>query len=647
MSPVNVARHAAPVAVICCVLLTVAVVPVLSSGVTWVYVKELRIGFVGQVDSLNPFLGLTEEAWLFYSLIYDSLQSVDEDLNPTSNLATDLWVVPITDPMMVETGEPYGSVWQYNLTRNAMWHDGTPLTADDVVFSMNLNCRNFTDLWAFRPYSYFMDYAEKVGDHSVRIHYYDRATGEPMPAAYGYMLSVPVLPQHKFLEMGITAAEVGYAWPGTYEDSNPPIVGTGPYMATSSVKNEWMSGDRLTLVRNANYHFGADKGLNAHFDKIVMNFYDDVTAMKLALTNDQLDIACLSPSVYDALATEVQSGMQNDVALYHALKCNGDAIVASFSIGGTWWGPNPNEMIRDPTVRKALSQAIDRRAIIDDVLFGYAEEGSTIISPMSAWHYEPSPDERVDFDPEAAAEILEESGYVDIDSDGVREATIDSFAVKNGLVDEGAELELVVGIRALNTPEHDIAKTLGAQWSDVGVSVSAYQEAYLDALCPWGPYDVGIAHRNMDVDPIYSLIWCSKREWGGWADSKWLSNSYEENFNCSVRAMDGSTRHAYVDECQRIHYAEMPQIVLAYPHSTYAIRTEVYNESQWGNWTEHPGLALDNLWGAHPLLFRDFSLPEDGGWQLPEWILLLALCCLIVASVVGVLVWRKLRQPVR
>jgi len=630
--------HRLLLSVAACILLVVASVPFSSQSASASPSKELRIGVLDAVDSLNPFLALNEEAYFFHSLVYDYLHSADEDLKPTSNLAISSWMVPATDPAMAETGEPYGSVWQYNLTKNAKWHDGVPFTSDDVVFNINLNCQNFEDLWAFQPYSYFMNFAEKVGDYSVRIHYYDRATGESMPAAYGYMLSVPILPQHKILEIGLTASELGFGWTGVYEDSHPPIVGTGPYMATSSVRDEWLSGDGLTLIRNPDYHFGADKELNAHFDKIVMYFYHDAAALKLELINDQLDIACLSPSAYDALAAEVQSGALKDVALYDPLKCNGDAIVASFSIGGTWWGPNPNEMIRDPAVRKALSLAIDRSELVDDVLFGYAEEGSTIISPISAWHCEPASDERIDFDPEAAAETLEDAGYVDIDSDGIREATLDSFAVQNGLAVAGAELELVIGIGALNTPEHNIAKKLGAQWSEVGVSVGAYQEAYVHALCPWGPYDVGIAHRNMDLDPIYPLIWCSQRQWGGWADSQWLNCSYEESFNRSIQAMDEEIRKTYVDECQRIHYAEMPQIVLVYPHSTYAIRTDVYNESDWGNWSEHPGLALDNLWGAHPLLFRDFSEPDNGGgWTLVHWMVAAALVCSVAVPVAAVL----------
>jgi len=123
--------------------------------------KVLRIGLPGVVDSLNPFVGLTEESLLFYGLVYDRLQSVDESMDPRSNLATDWWIVPETES---GTGEPFGSVWQYNLTTNAEWHDGVPLTADDVVFTMNLNCDddNYSFIWAYQPYAHFMHFAEAI-----------------------------------------------------------------------------------------------------------------------------------------------------------------------------------------------------------------------------------------------------------------------------------------------------------------------------------------------------------------------------------------------------------------------------------------------------------------------------------------------------
>jgi ABC-type transport system substrate-binding protein len=190
----------------------------------------LRVGFLQKVDSMNPNAGLVDAAYIFYGLVYDTLQCVDEDLGIVGNIATSAGVNP--DYI------PYGSVWDLEITPNAKWHDGEPCTVDDVVFTINLNAENYAQMWAFQPYAYFMDYAEKVPGqpNTVRVHFYDRGSEVPMPAAYAEIVCIYALPEHMLGDM--TAAEIGFDWTGTFEDSDPPIVGTGPFMATENIYQE-------------------------------------------------------------------------------------------------------------------------------------------------------------------------------------------------------------------------------------------------------------------------------------------------------------------------------------------------------------------------------------------------------------------------
>jgi len=631
-------------AAIFCMFVIVSMAPFSSSCASAVPVKELRIGFSGKVESLNPFLGLNEESLLFRSFVYDSLQSVDEDMNPIGNLATEWWIVPSSDPKLVLTGEPYGSVWQYNLTTNAVWHDGIPFTADDVVFTVNLNCENYNEMFMFQRSSYFMQYVEKVDNYSVRVHYYDRETGTPMVAAHGYMVDIPIMPKH--LLEGMTPTDISFGWDGRFQDSSPPIVGTGPYMATSSVYEDWMAGDRLTLVRNPDYHFEDDRGLTACFDRVVMKFFDDPIGKMLSIENNELEIARLSPDEYRELEAKVGSGTQSDIVLYEASRCDGDALVASFCIGGNyWWGTNPNPMICDRIVRHAIELATDRDAVVDDGLLGYATRGSTLVSPTSPWHYELSPVEMAAHDPEAANELLENSGYVDTDEDGIREATATSYSVENSLAQVGEDLNITLVV-AKNQAEMRIAEMLRSQWLEAGIRVlvKVIDETILPIMSGWGDYDVAISHRATAIDPTLPLIHCSCRLWDGWADSRWFNRSFEENLNYSVRAMGDQVRYDYVDECQRIHYGDKPQIVLAYPHCTYALRTDLYNQSVWGNWSAHPGLSLDNTWGAHPLLFQDLGGDENDPFPWFELALVAGLIC-AVAAVVVVLRLRYQKKP--
>ena len=70
---------------------------------------KLRIGFMNKIDSLNPYVGISESAQIFYGLVYDTLTCSDQDMNPSPNLAKSFGPVPVTDPDMIASGEPYGS----------------------------------------------------------------------------------------------------------------------------------------------------------------------------------------------------------------------------------------------------------------------------------------------------------------------------------------------------------------------------------------------------------------------------------------------------------------------------------------------------------------------------------------------------------
>src|SRR5512137_582461 len=220
--------------------------------------SELSLGFMEQMATMNPYLGLKNDSMLLYGLVYDSLMTVGNDLETVPDLALSWWPVPddIGDPDMI--GMPYGSVWQYNLTHNATWSDGVPFTADDVVYNVWLNAdvTHYNSLWSYQPYSFFMNAAWKVDDYTVRISFWNRATGLPMPSAYGNNLTFPILPKHMLENYAF--AYIGFGWNGTYTDLESPgmpIVGTGPFIASPTLIADWNAGDHITLLKNPNCHW--------------------------------------------------------------------------------------------------------------------------------------------------------------------------------------------------------------------------------------------------------------------------------------------------------------------------------------------------------------------------------------------------------
>ena len=603
----------------------------------------LTIGFLQQVDSLNPNVGLNQVSYFLYSLLYDPLMTVDQDLNPVGDLARSWWIVPESDPGM--EGMPYGSVWQYNLTQNASWTDGEAFTADDVVFTLNLNAQSYDWMWAYQPYAYFMQQAEKVDNYTVRVSFWDRATGDPKPVSYAYMMPIPMMPYHKLQSMG--PDDISFLWTGVFLDEETPIVGTGPFKATDSIWSEWLGGDNITLVKNPNHHWMRDRSMETEVDRIRLLFFDDPTAMTLALKNREIDVAEFPSATFMALKDDIQAGEVKDLSYYSGLSPTGDFTYIGFNLENTTTFSHKNNATRDPSVRTALAMATDKSWIIDTYLLDLADVGSSLVSPIwTKWYYEPSESELIEYNLSAAAALLEAAGYQDINSDGIREATDSSLSVQEGWVTSGTQLLFDMPISRDNIEEKEIAGYLESEWIDIGVVLDwrVVDETILPlctsaSTCMGEQPDLTMNRWTGDPDPNFILFTQSSAALYGWSDMWYNNTSYDENYSSFVSSFNCSDRCAFAKECQRIHYLDAAYNVLAYPHQKYVWRNDTF--VGWGDWDLHPGLSLDCFWGGNAILYSlspieitcpcvDYSIQEG-----------LAVAATSVAFVV--LLWASLR----
>jgi len=599
-----------------CVLVLAGVMIVSFPGMMSFFVSQteaesesvLRIGFLQAVDNLNPFLGLGDAAYVFYGLVYDYMQCVDNNLSAMGDLAISNRPVPVTDPEMA--GMPFGSIWEYDITTNAQWHDGEPFTVDDFVWNIKLQCsaETYDLMWAFQPYSYFMKSARAVDSDTARVYFFDRESGAPKAVSYAYLTGILMLPRHKFTSM--TPFDMSFSWNGVFEGSSPAIVGTGPFMATDRIFEEWTAGSQLTLVKNPNFHWGPDKNKYVQFDKIQMLFYDDATSMRLALISNDLDVAQFPPETYKSLKEDVESGKYKDVAVFDAPRCTG--YWTEIEVCMNQGGPNPSRL--DPVIRHAMAMATNKSYIVQNYYRGLADIGTTLIPPVFAkWHYEPTEAEKFKYDLKAAEELLESSGYrYPYQGAEYRVATSDSYAVKNKLANPGTVLKYEMLIRQEYPEENTIAKYIEDQWKQIGIDldINIKSEVAMSTAVYSYNYDTCIWYWSADIDPNYMLYCQSKLAWDGWSDNKYSNPAYEENYSKSVSAMDETERKVFVDNCQRIHYQDCAFIIMAVPYQTYAWRTDTFEG--WGDWAANPGRSIDNFWGGNPLFF-DLQYIGDGG----------------------------------
>ena len=116
----------------------------------------MRIGIGGSPDSLNPGNGLLAEAYVLYGLVYDTPIGINQAGEFVPKLATD-WEVSAD-----------GLTWTMTIRDDAVFHDGTPVTADDVAFSIQLY-KDTTDFPYLPSYASYFETIEATDPHDGDI----------------------------------------------------------------------------------------------------------------------------------------------------------------------------------------------------------------------------------------------------------------------------------------------------------------------------------------------------------------------------------------------------------------------------------------------------------------------------------------------
>ncbi|RPI31027.1 MAG: ABC transporter substrate-binding protein [Actinomycetota bacterium] len=216
-----------------------------------------RVGWTGDADNLNPFIGYVSPSFEVWYLTYDSLIGYDPaTLSPTegenaTGLATG-W-----------TTSEDGLVWTFTLRQNAKWSDGEPLTADDVAFTYNYIIEN--DMGNFTAYTNLIEKATVIDDYTVEF-----TCSSPKPDMIRHW--VPILPEHVWSGMSPTDAGKNFQNP-------PPIVGSGPFTC-----EEWNKNSYIRMVKNPNW-WGDEPAI----DEIYFMYFTNADTMVQDLKAGNID----------------------------------------------------------------------------------------------------------------------------------------------------------------------------------------------------------------------------------------------------------------------------------------------------------------------------------------------------------------------
>jgi peptide/nickel transport system substrate-binding protein len=319
---------------------------------------SVRVAIPGD-PIMNPLIGNDASAVPFNRAVFSALTRPDpEDLQPTPDLA-ESW----------ESSDDLRT-WTFKLRSGLKWSDGQPLTADDVVFTIEeaLREENGSPL---RGGLLAVEEVTAVDDTTVEFRLSQPVAPFPTIASY----NVGIVPKH-VLE--------GTDIPNNSEFNTKQPVSSGPFMIDRVV-----AGDSYTLKANPNYHFS-----KPGFDTLVFKVLGDVNAQIAQLRSGEMDYVVIPPANVSAVenASNVKVEDTPYIGFYHL----------SFNY--------QHELFSDPAVRRALVTAIDRPQIIEAVMKGQATPGVTPLPPIFEWAFDDSL-EAPPYDPDEAKRMLAEAGW--------------------------------------------------------------------------------------------------------------------------------------------------------------------------------------------------------------------------------------------
>ncbi len=358
------------------VLRTAAVwMAVLLVGTASVHAKTLRLADQGDMLSLDPH-SLNETLQLtMLSNVYEGLVGYGKDLKLIPLLATD-WKQ--TSP----------TVWRFNLRKGVTFHDGTPFTADDVIFSYERAKGPGGDMQA---YVGSIKEVRKIDDHTV-----DFVTATPNPILPNMFVRWYIMSK-KWCTDNRAERPVDKR-KGQENTASFKANGTGPFRVKSR------DPDNLTVfVRNPNYW---DKKIETNIDEVDFRPISNAATRVAALISGEIDMMEPVP-VQDVARINATPGLQvlqgpELRTIFLGMDQKRDELLFS-----NVKGKNP---FKDKRVRQAFYQAIDIEAIKNNVMRGAATPTGLMEAPGVAG-FPADLNKRLPYDPEGAKKLLAAAGY--------------------------------------------------------------------------------------------------------------------------------------------------------------------------------------------------------------------------------------------
>jgi len=490
-------------AVVGYIALTATTVTVPAEGGTYTE------GIVGSPMSINPVLCQSNPVDQdLVALVFSGLTRVNSQGEVEPDLA-ERWEV-----------SNEGMVYTFFLRQGATWHDGAPVTSSDVVFTVNVMQHPEYEGMSFLSEMWRTVVVEQLDTYVVRF-----ILREPFAPFLEYT-SIGLLPVHVLgsTDLSVLSQSAFNAMP----------VGTGPFRV------EEIDSQRAVLTRYDAYY------ARPYLDRLELYFYpDSASVLEARERGEIMGIARVTPEQLP------QVQQDDDLRLYSAPLSGYNIVFLNLD----------RAIFQDRLVRQAMMWALDRQALVDQILQG---QGMVIDSPIlpQSWAY--NEDVPAYFqDLRKARSLLEQAGWFDDDGDGVRErgelelefslATNADDPARMAMVDLISEQLAEVGIKAV--PEY-------LDWEEL-VGQRLRLRRFDAVLSGW---------QSLPADPDPYPYWHSSQVNENSVNfANYMSAEADALLAEARRTADRDRRWSLYQRFQELFAEDVPSLLLYQPVYTFAV----------------------------------------------------------------------------
>ncbi len=407
---------------------------------------EYTEGVVGTPRFVNPLFATTDADRDLVHLVFAGLLKA----NPDGTLVPDL-----AEQFFITTSS---ATYTISLRENLQWHDGVPLTADDVLFTIE----RIQDAAVGSPLRAGWQgvSARKTDDRTLVF-----TVSRPYPA-FPYLLTTGILPRHVWKDVAAQSMRLA--------DGNLHPIGAGPYAFDALTKSRAGSILRYSLVRNTRYH-----GQIPYIASFSFAYFQESESLLAAFTNQQIDGVHFVPrSRVDEIKKRTVDVYTLPLPQYTALFFNQAQFTAAQNNG----------------VRKALALAVNKQEITQRVLLGQATPLTGPLPPGTPG-YRPIENDPLTFSIEKASKELTAAGWNEVSRTELTEDdTLGAPASQQVFRKNRKGDILTVAITTVDTPEAiETAQAVQMYWQRIGVTVT------IKRVAPDALRDQVLKERNYDV----------------------------------------------------------------------------------------------------------------------------------------------------